>query len=248
MSAETVKALNARLGITSKENLFNTSELKSVEEMLANSRKEFEEFSKSFETSKEMINKQSDDLEKVVKDHQNNIISYKQADMSLTVFENALETMTTLATKGELILNKLYDAIISTDIVDPDIIEASAKIIEGIRITISDIINFNTQKMQLDHTYRLSIDLENLKHQHNMDRERYKSELRTQERLAILKEKLSQAESVNASVINNKPDSVTMSYTDLMSSIREVYSKVDEGEHEERTTNDIDKEEEKDLN
>lgn len=232
MSEETVRALNARLGITSKDNLFNTSELKSVEEMLENSRKEFEAFSKTFETKKEEINSQEAELKQVVSDHNNKLVSYGQTDLSLKTFETALDSMTTLVAKGEMILNKLYDAITSTDIVDPDIIEASAKIIEGIRITISDIINFNTQKMQMDHTYRMNIDLENMKHQHNMERERYKSELRTQEKIAILREKLKQAESINATVVNNNPEKVTMSYNDLMSSIRKVYDKVDEGEYE----------------
>ena len=232
MSEETVRALNARLGITSKDNLFNTSELKSVEEMLENSRKEFEAFSKTFETKKEEINSQESELKQVVVGHNNKLVSYEQTDLSLKTFETALDSMTTLVAKGEMILNKLYDAITSTDIVDPDIIEASAKIIEGIRITISDIINFNTQKMQMDHMYRMNIDLENMKHQHNMERERYKSELRTQEKIAILREKLKQAESINATVVNNNPDKVTMSYNDLMSSIRKVYDKVDEGEYE----------------
>lgn len=232
MSEETVRALNARLGITSKDNLFNTSELKSVEEMLENSRKEFEAFSKTFETKKEEINNQEAALKQVVADHNNKLVSYGQTDLSLKTFETALDSMTTLVAKGEMILNKLYDAITSTDIVDPDIIEASAKIIEGIRITISDIINFNTQKMQMDHIYRMNIDLENMKHQHNMERERYKSELRTQEKIAILREKLNQAEKINATVVNNNPDKVTMSYNDLMSSIRKVCDKVDEGEYE----------------
>lgn len=182
MSTETVKALNERLGITDRDSLFNTSELKSVEEMLEDSRKEFEAFSQSIADAKSNVEDAEHKTKTAIDLSKNNTLSSDIARTSLEMFASSLDSMSGLISRGQEILGKLYDAIVSVDTIDSDIIEATAKIIEGIRISISDIIAFNTQKMTMEHQYRMAIDTENQKQKHRLELEEFKHKLRMEEK------------------------------------------------------------------
>lgn len=195
-SNEALKQLNEKLGITDRDSLFSAYEVKSVEEMLENSRKEFEEFSRSIAEKKQHVEEATEELDSAIKADGNPLTSTpdtkKNAITAITTFKESLDAMTSLINTGEDIMLKLVDAIKSTDLIDPDVVSSTANIIEGIRIGIADIISYNTEKMKLEHQYRLAIDSEMLKQKHRLELEYFKSELRLKE--AQRKSELKQAE------------------------------------------------------
>jgi len=180
-NTEALKALNERLGITDRDSLFNSHELKSVNELIENSRREFEKFSKEISSEKRKVEENEKRMVSSVSEIKDSGNSSEYAIESINDFEKSLVSLQSLVSRGESIIRKLYDAIDQTDLVDPDIIEATAKIIESVRISISDIINYNISKFQLEFQYKRDVEMENLKQRNKISLEERKSELRMKE-------------------------------------------------------------------
>ena len=235
-SNEALKELNNKLGITDRDSMLSVYEAKSVEEMLENSRKEFELFSKSIAEKKENVDNATEDLENAVKVNSNPLTttadSKKYAVQAMTTFKDSLDALTSLIHTGEDIMIELVNAIKSTDIIDPDVVSSTAHIIEGIRISIADIINYNTEKMKLEQQYRLAMDSETLKQKHRLELEYFKSELRLKE--ARIKSDIKKAEeNSNAITVESNPtesnDGVsTWSQIDIVNAIRQTDEEVKE--------------------
>lgn len=179
MNAEAIKALNERLGITDRDALFNSHELKSVDELLENSRREFERFSKEISSKKEEVEKAETEMKTAVANSGTACVS-KSLD-SINNFETTIRTMENLVTTGESIMQRIYDAIGQTDLVDPDIIESAAKIIEAVRISLADVMAYHTSKFKMEFDYRRSVEMENIKQSHRLEMEERKSENRLKE-------------------------------------------------------------------
>ena len=179
---EAVRMLNERLGITDKESLFSFDELKKVQELINESKAEFKKFSEEIADGKAAVEKAEKAAGTAVKEAVSlGEAGIRNAQLAVATFEEALGTVTSLTETGISITQKLYAVITSTDMVDPDVIEATAKIIEGVRVSVADIIAYNTQKLQLEHQYRLAMDSEVLKQKHRMELECLKSKLRIKE-------------------------------------------------------------------
>ena len=222
-STEALKALNEKLGITDTDTLFTSSEIKSVEEMLANSRKEFEAFKESIASHKEDIDKAGDELEDAIAANSNPLTrsddTKKTAIAAISTFKESIDAMSNLVRTGEDIMYLLVDAIKSTDLIDPDVVESTSHIIEGIRVSIADIIAYNTTKMQLEHQYRLAMDSENLKQKHRLELEFFKSELRKRE--AEHKSELKkQEENGNAIDVPNSDGKLQWNAADVIRAMR----------------------------
>jgi sugar-specific transcriptional regulator TrmB len=187
-NAEAIKALNERLGITDRDSLFNSHELKSVDELLENSRNEFEKFKKEISSKKEEVKKAEAKMNSAMEASKNNSNLLPQTIDSLNNFESTIRTMENLVTTGESIMQKMYDAIGQTDLIDPDVIEATAKIIEAIRISLADIIAFHNSKFQMEFAYKKDIEIENLRHMHKVEIEQIRANNKLEE--VKLKQKL----------------------------------------------------------
>lgn len=223
---EALKQLNEKLGITDRDSLFSAYEVKSVEEMLANSRKEFEAFSKSIAEKKQDVEDATGELDAAIKADSNPLTSNddtkKNAITAITTFKQSLDAMTSLIHTGEDIMLQLVDAIKSTDLIDPDVVSSTANIIEGIRIGIADIINYNTEKMKLEHQYRLAMDSERLKQKHRLELEYFKSELRLKEaqRKSEMKQAEEKAKAIDVTPEDGNSDGVAWSQIDIVDAIR----------------------------
>ena len=216
---EALKELNARLGITDRDSMLTEYEAKSVEEMLESSRREFEEFSRTIAERKRDVEDATGELKEAFEDGVPS--DAESATTAITTFRDSLESMTGLIRTGEDLMMQLVAAIKATDIVDPDVVSSTASIIEGIRIGIADIINYNTEKMKLAHQYRLAMDSERLKQRHRLELEYFKSELRMKE--AEKKAEMKRAEEDAKKVIDVPAESAggpTWSQVDVMDAIR----------------------------
>ena len=178
--AEAIKALNERLGITDRDSLLNSHELKSVDELLENSRREFERFTKEISTKKAEVEKAETAMRDCVETSRGDLTDRKTAE-SLGNFENTLKSMENLVGAGKGIMQKLYDAIGQTDLIDPDVIQSAAKIIEAVRVSLADVIAFHSTKFQLEFGFRQQVEMENLKQMHRLEIEERKSEIRMKE-------------------------------------------------------------------
>lgn len=183
---ENIKALNERLGITERENLFNSEGVKSISDMLESSRRDFEVLCSTIASKKEEVN----DAEKVAKDTIESIgeesggISVKKLENAALAVENfnaSLDSMLSIINKGNDIIGAIYDAIVSTNIIDPDLMNSAAAVIHSIRETNDNLIQFNLQKVTLEQQYRLAIETEKLKQKHRLELEYFKWELRQRE-------------------------------------------------------------------
>lgn len=179
--AEAIKTLNERLGITDRDSLLNSHELKSVDELLENSRREFERFTKEISTKKADIEKAETEMKECVESVRDGSVANRETAESLSNFETTLKSMESLIGAGEGIMQKLYDAIGQTDLIDPDVIQSAAKIIEAVRISLADVIAFHNTKFQLEFGFRQQIEMEKLKQRHRLEMEERKSEIRMKE-------------------------------------------------------------------
>ena len=149
-----------------------------------------------------------------------------KAISAIATFEDALGSITDLISTGQAIIDKLYSAIASTDLVDSDIIEATAKVIEGVRISVSDIIAFNTNKMNLEHQYKMAVDTEMLKQKNRMELEAFKSKLRIDEAKVKSQLKIEEKKALgtiegddNSNSTNN--GTFSWSYTEALAAVKE---------------------------
>lgn len=185
---ENVKMLNERLGITSKENLFNSSGIRSINEMLENSKRDFELLCQNISSKKEEVEAAEkhamatfDNIKELSESGETDMKQLETATHAISDFNNTIESMVTLIHKGNDIIDRLYDAIIRTDILDPDLINATASVIHSIRESNDNLISFNMQKMNLEHQFRLAIETEKQKQKHRLELEFFKFKLRQQE-------------------------------------------------------------------
>ena len=100
--------------------------------------------------------------------------------------------------KGNQIISSLYNAIVSINLVDPDLLNSAAALIHSIRETNDNLIQFNLQKLTLQQQYRLAIETEKLKQKNRLELEFFKWQLRQQE--------LENKARLKAEAEANKPD------------------------------------------
>lgn len=183
---ENIKILNEKLGITERENLFNSEGVKSINEMLESSKRDFEILCNSIASKKADV----EEAEKEAKESFDNLSSegrnkslqtMESAAAAMDNFNSALESMLSIVDRGNEIISSLYDAIVSTNIIDPDLLNSTAALIHSIRETNENLIQFNLQKMTLEHQYRLAMDSERLKQKNRLELEYFKWELRQRE-------------------------------------------------------------------
>lgn len=193
---EDVVDRNGRLGLTSRDAMLSEYEIGSVEEMLENSRREFEEFSRSVSEGKERVEEAGGELASSVSDVSTDE-SRGRAVAAISTFRESLDDLTSLVKTGEGIMSKLADAIGYTDIVDPETISATANIIKCIRSSIGDIINFNMEKMKMEHQLRMAVETERQKHRNRVELECIRHRFRMEE-AAKKNEMKKAAENANA--------------------------------------------------
>lgn len=214
---ENIKALNEKLGITDRENLFNSEGVKSISDMLESSKRDFELLCDNIASKKDDV----ENAEKIAKDTIKEISEASKSgggelkkleDAALAVenFNSALSSMLSIVQRGNDIIAALYDAIVSTNIIDPDLMNSAAAVIHSIRETNDNLIQFNLQKITLEQQYRLAIESEKLKQKHRLELEYFKWELRQKEienKVRIKREeeerKASESQSVNISDSSN---------------------------------------------
>lgn len=208
---ENIKALNEKLGITERENLFNSEGVKSISDMLESSKRDFELLCSNIASKKDEV----ESAEKVAKDtiksigdeSSGNAQIQKLEDAALAVenFNASLNSMLSIINKGNDIIGALYDAIVSTNIIDPDLLNAAATVIHSIRETNDNLIQFNVQKLTLEQQYRLAIESEKLKQKHRLELEYFKWELRQKEnenKARLKREEEERKNSTNADNVN----------------------------------------------
>lgn len=184
---DNIKALNEKLGITERENLFNSEGVKSISDMLESSKRDFELLCSNIASKKNDI----ESAEKVAKDtidriseetkEDSKIQKLEDAALAVENFNESISSMLSIINKGNDIIGALYDAIVSTNIIDPDLLNAAATVIHSIRETNDNLIQFNVQKLTLEQQYRIAIDSEKLKQKHRLELEYFKWELRQKE-------------------------------------------------------------------
>jgi hypothetical protein len=209
-SPENIRLLNEKLGITERENLFNSEGVKSITEMLESSKRDFEILCGSIASKKEEV----ESAEKTVKDTIRSIGEKKDggdveqlesAALAVSHFNASLDSMVSIIEKGNDIIGALYDAIVSTNIIDPDLLNSAAAVIHSIRETNDNLIQFNIQKMTLEQQYRLAIESEKLKQRNRLELEYFKWELRQKElenKSRIKIEEEEKKNSMKAEVVN----------------------------------------------
>ncbi|MGC8140953.1 hypothetical protein ACP3W2_26305, partial [Salmonella enterica] len=70
-------------------------------------------------------------------------------------FNAALTSMLMIVERGNELIRSLYDAVVSTNIIDADLLNSAAALIHSIRETNDNLIQFNMQKLTLEQQYRL---------------------------------------------------------------------------------------------
>lgn len=154
--------LDEKLGIKSVDELFNSDD---IDEILKDSNIEIQKIDKEVAVIEKKITNESTELQ-----------TNPTNTLSIYNMENSLSELSFLIEKSKAIIGNLYNYISSQDFADPDLISATAKMIESSRIVIADYIELYKDKMRMIHEY----NLENLKHKNRMELEERKMELKKQ--------------------------------------------------------------------
>lgn len=181
---ENIKKLNEKLGITERENLFNSEGVKSINDMLESSKRDFEMLCSSIASKKSEVEETEKAVKDTIEDIASGSSSLDELNGAVAVVENfnsAIASMMSIVDKGNSIIGTLYDAVVSTNLIDPDLLNSVANIIHSIRETNDNLIQFNLQKLTLEQQYRLAIETEKLKQKHRLELEYFKWELRQKE-------------------------------------------------------------------
>lgn len=187
---ENVRLLNEKLGITSRDCLFNSSGISSINELFESSKRDFELLCRDISDQKDEIEKAESAANSSFETFKNvssgccgdtKLAAMENTALAVSNFSDTIGSMKQLVDRGNAIIEKLYDAIVSTDILDPDILSSVANIIHSVRETNDNLIQFGVQKMTLEQQYRLAIETEKLKHQHSLEKEFFKWKLKQQE-------------------------------------------------------------------
>ena len=205
---ENIKILNEKLGITERENLFNSDGVKSIQDMLESSKRDFELLCSNIASKKEEVEEAEknakttfDNLSSEGKTHE--LQTIESAAAAIESFNSALSSMLSIVDKGNAIISSIYDAIVSTNIIDPDLLNSAATLIHSIRETNDNLIQFNLQKLNLEQQYRLAIDSEKLKQKHRLEIEFFKWQLRQKELENKARLKAESDKKVDASITDN---------------------------------------------
>lgn len=226
--ADAIRALNERLGITDRDSMFNSHELKSVDDLLENSRREFERFTREIASKKSEVEKAETEMKECVKADGDGgrPLATRAAMDSLGNFGATIKSMENLIGAGEGIMQRIYDAIGQTDLIDPEVVQSAAKMIEAVRVTLADIIAFHSTKFQLEFNFRQQIEMENLKQMHRIEIEERKSEIRMKE--MRLKQQLKdeseslKAEPADGGQVDAMPDGQQWNQSQIMEMMRKA--------------------------
>lgn len=163
--------LDEKLGITDINDLFNQSDIDAIlndsKIAIANIDKTIKDKAKEIDDNTSII-KPSEELSKNI--NQN----IQQVPPNIYDIEASLGEISYLITTGKSILGNLYKYITDTEFVDPDVVSATAKIMEASRISISDAIELYKEKMQMAHAYTMEMQ----KHKNRLELEEHKAMLK----------------------------------------------------------------------
>lgn len=231
---ENIRLLNEKLGITDRENLFNSEGVKSINEMLESSKRDFELLCSSIASKKDEVEKAEAEAKERFENLSSggggrSVESLEATATAVEGFNSALSSMLSIVEKGNAIISGIYDAVVSTNIIDPDLLNSAAALIHSIRETNDNLIQFNLQKMTLEQQYRLSIEGERLKHRNRMELEFFKWQLRQEELKNKAKMKADEEAAKNAPAVQEGPSGGRVwSQAELAEALRGVY--MDKGE------------------
>lgn len=235
---ENVRLLNEKLGITSREHLFNSAGVSSINELFESSKRDFELLCRDITEQKSEIERAETEANTTFDTFKNisngcgsgtKLAAMENTALAVSNFSDTICAMKQLVDRGNAIIEKLYDAIVSTDILDPDILSSVANIIHSVRETNDNLIQFGMQKMTLEQNYRLAIETEKIKHQHSLEKEYFKWKLKQQEIELKAKIKREEEERKTVSVsISDTPKEGTTIWS--QSNIVEMMRKENENE------------------
>lgn len=222
---ENIKLLNEKLGITDRENLFNSEGVKSIQEMLESSKRDFELLCDNIASKKEEVEKAEKDAQVTFDNLSKGGKSVQNLDMAAIAtgsFAESLASMLDIINKGNIIISGLYDAMTSTNIIDPDLVNAVATFIHSIRETNDNLIQFQMQKLTLEHQFRTTIETEKLKQKNRLELEFFKWQLRQKEleNKAALKAKENEANNTTPVNMTDNSNSRVWSQADMAEILR----------------------------
>lgn len=117
-------------------------------------------------------NQVADNLEKI----DNQIEKYNQSGLTnieVCDISTSLSEIKELIDVSKNVIRHIYDSIVSSDLVDSELISSFAKLMESTKLTVGEYINLYKDRLM----FYDKIRLETLKHKHDMEKIKYKHDL-----------------------------------------------------------------------
>lgn len=159
--------LDEKLGIKDISEIFDQTD---IDNILKDSQIEMQKIDDTIKEKNLNLELQKSDAESVMKSSNDSV----QINTTIYSMEQNLGEISYLIDKSKQIILSLYQYITKTDFVDPDIIAATAKMLEASRVIINEYIEIYKDKMKMMHSF----NMENLKHKNRLELEEYKAQLK----------------------------------------------------------------------
>lgn len=151
--------LDALLGISSD---------KSIDDVLADLDKDTEtKLNETVQSIGEAVKESAKEIDEKVQEYSDNkeqLTSKEEQEIAQNIKKN-LDNIDELVALSKNIIKHLYTNIVSTDLIDPEIIQAAASFIESTRANISEYLDIYKERQK----FFEKIQFEAVKHQHNLE-------------------------------------------------------------------------------
>jgi len=147
--SNTVK-LNEVLGIQSIEDVLNNLSVEKNDESFNQTLIEIDEHVKS---------------QMEIVEQQNHLAANNSGEFNVHTMESALSEVSSLIDVSKGIIQKVYEYVVTSDLLDPEVISAGAKMIEAARIAVSDYVDMYKSQIQFFN----QIQMEMIKHKNRLE-------------------------------------------------------------------------------
>jgi hypothetical protein len=124
---------------------------------------------KQFDDIDEQVRKNADEIDTQIQEYKENGVQ----GVNFTNIQTSLKEIRELIDISKDTIRHVYEQIVSSELCDPDAVQALGKILEATHLTVSEYINLYKDRL----AFYDKVKFEQIKHSHDMEKIKYKHEL-----------------------------------------------------------------------
>ena len=169
------------------DELLGITDGSSIDDFLNDLSLDTEEISETFKNIDEKVKENIEKIDsniQAVQNNSNSINIKNEAFLNIQTIDDSLKEIEDLISISKQIFKHVYTSIISTDLVDSELISSAAKLLESIHINISEFLTVYKEKQRFADKMKLMIfqqeqrkEMLELKHKYDLEKLKIKAEI-----------------------------------------------------------------------